>query len=298
MYAVYFVERGEERLCNHWDEVRAYQGKNVLIKKVNSREEAKAWFSRQSHVHTNLRGQDDVVQMFGTKQAAALFRDRTRGVKRSRPTRTPTPCSVAEADQNSAADSDDTARHYDLIASTDGACQSRGFDRRRRAAWSVVWHHDQDTCSRCGIRTMASVLDADEEQTNQRAELRAFSEAVRQIANSPCSDSGTVRALIRTDSKWVIQGFTEWMPRLWKRNGFTTVSGSAVKHADVWKAVDAMHAAHMSRGNPPIKVVHVLGHSGDYFNDQADRLATGALETERQCHRNEQSSTSTDRTNA
>lgn len=269
MYAVYFVERAETRLCSSWEQARAYQTRGVLIKKCKSRDEAKRWFAAQSGAYTHTDGPEDVARVLGAQNATERVRAASR--KRERDSPRPQPEPQPECDESD----------FDILASTDGACQSRGMCGRRVASWAVVWHHDAQACERLRLSAQASVLGPDEEHTNQRAELRAFEQALIQISQSAEATPKALRCAIRTDSKWVIQGFTQWMPRLWKRNGFRTVAGKDVRHADVWKRVDALHCAHVSAGHAPVRAIHVRGHSGDRFNEQADRLAVGEVEKHR-----------------
>lgn len=55
----------------------------------------------------------------------------------------------------------------------------------------------------------------------------------------------------------------------WKRNGWTTSTGSAVVNQDLWERLDRLCEAR--RG--AVRWEHVYGHSGDVGNEGADRLA-------------------------
>jgi ribonuclease HI len=70
---------------------------------------------------------------------------------------------------------------------------------------------------------------------------------------------------IRTDSKYLIDGFSKWING-WKRKGWRTASGSPVLNRDLWEALDAARV----NGLP---FTYVKGHSGDPDNDRCDAIA-------------------------
>jgi ribonuclease HI len=70
---------------------------------------------------------------------------------------------------------------------------------------------------------------------------------------------------IRTDSKYLIDGFSKWING-WKRKGWRTASGSPVLNRDLWEALDAARLS----GLP---FTYVKGHSGDPDNDRCDAIA-------------------------
>lgn len=48
---------------------------------------------------------------------------------------------------------------------------------------------------------------------------------------------------LHTDSKYVLQGITEWLPN-WKRRGWKTASKQAVKNEDLWRLLDSAAQQH------------------------------------------------------
>jgi len=75
---------------------------------------------------------------------------------------------------------------------------------------------------------------------------------------------------IFTDSKYVLQGLTEWMPN-WKKRGWKTADNKPVKNMDLWQELDRLCATHT------VSWQWVKGHSGDKSNERADALARGAI---------------------
>lgn len=102
------------------------------------------------------------------------------------------------------------------------------------------------------------------ETTNNRMELMAAIQALEQLKR-PCS------VHLTTDSNYVRQGITEWLPR-WKGNGWRTSARKPVRNADLWQRLEAAAARHSVRWS------WVRGHSGHPENERADRLATDAAD--------------------
>jgi ribonuclease HI len=70
---------------------------------------------------------------------------------------------------------------------------------------------------------------------------------------------------LTTDSMYLKRGITEWIHN-WKRQGWRNTSG-AVKNKDLWKRLEKATAPHT------IEWIHVRGHAGNYWNEQADQYA-------------------------
>ncbi len=95
--------------------------------------------------------------------------------------------------------------------------------------------------------------------TNNRMELLATIMALKQL-KEPCE------VTLHTDSKYVLQGFTEWLPG-WIKKGWKTADKKPVKNVDLWQALAEIAAQHK------IHWEWVKGHSGDVHNDRVDQLA-------------------------
>lgn len=95
--------------------------------------------------------------------------------------------------------------------------------------------------------------------TNNRMELTAAIEALNALKQS-------CEVVLFTDSVYVMQGLTQWMPN-WKRRGWKTADNKPVKNQDLWQALDAAAQRHK------IDWRWVKGHNGDPGNEEADRLA-------------------------
>jgi ribonuclease HI len=79
------------------------------------------------------------------------------------------------------------------------------------------------------------------------------------------------KVMLYTDSKYVLQGVTEWLPN-WKARGWRTAAKAAVKNQDLWQLLDAAAAAQ------DIEWHWVKGHSGHEGNEFVDQLANIAID--------------------
>ncbi|HRH79777.1 MAG TPA: ribonuclease HI [Thiobacillaceae bacterium] len=95
--------------------------------------------------------------------------------------------------------------------------------------------------------------------TNNRMELMAVIQALRALKRR-------CRVRLHTDSQYVQKGISEWLPN-WKRRGWKTSGGGAVKNQDLWQALDELAAGH------DIQWFWVKGHAGHAENERADHLA-------------------------
>ena len=100
--------------------------------------------------------------------------------------------------------------------------------------------------------------------TNNRMELTAAIKALEALTR-PC------RVELHTDSQYVRQGITEWLPG-WKARGWRTATKQPVKNDDLWKALDAARARH------EVDWRWVKGHAGHPLNERADALARRGCE--------------------
>lgn len=96
--------------------------------------------------------------------------------------------------------------------------------------------------------------------TNNRMELFAVIKAFETL-KEPCDLD------IFTDSKYIFDGITKWIPN-WKKNNW-----KKVKNPDLWIMLDNL----IQKTDHKINWHWVKGHNGDKFNEIADKLATKAI---------------------
>ena len=96
--------------------------------------------------------------------------------------------------------------------------------------------------------------------TNNRMELTAFIEALRQL-KEPCE----VR--LCSDSQYVINGLQKGWAKNWQRRGWKKADGSPALNPDLWAQALEQEARHK------ITYVWVKGHAGHPENERCDQLA-------------------------
>jgi ribonuclease HI len=98
--------------------------------------------------------------------------------------------------------------------------------------------------------------------TNNRMELMAAIQALETLTEGCGVD-------LYTDSQYVRQGITEWMPG-WVRRGWKTAGGDPVKNRDLWERLQAATQRHR------VEWHWVKGHNGHPENERVDVLARDA----------------------
>ncbi|HYF24729.1 MAG TPA: ribonuclease HI [Baekduia sp.] len=101
--------------------------------------------------------------------------------------------------------------------------------------------------------------------TNNVMEMTAALEGLRAL------EAGAIACVV-TDSRYLHDGMTSWMTG-WKRRGWKTAGGDAVKNQELWQALEAECARHAA-----VRWHWVRGHVGTELNERADVLAVAAAE--------------------
>lgn len=108
------------------------------------------------------------------------------------------------------------------------------------------------------------LMGAELSTTNNRMELTAAIEGLTALKR---------RCAVRlyTDSKYVLQGATEWL-KDWKARGWRTAARQPVKNQDLWERLDAATRGH------DVEWHWVKGHAGNAGNVRVDLLANLAID--------------------
>jgi ribonuclease HI len=107
------------------------------------------------------------------------------------------------------------------------------------------------------------IFGGEPETTNNRMELMAAIQALEALKRP-------LKVILYTDSKYVQQGITQWLPE-WKANGWRTAKRKSVKNVDLWQRLEAASVDHQ------VDWRWVRGHSGDAGNERADALAVKGI---------------------
>jgi len=135
---------------------------------------------------------------------------------------------------------------------TDGACRGNPGP----GGWGVLMRYQGSD---------KTLFGGEKETTNNRMELMAAIMALESLTR-PCN----VR--LTSDSKYVLQGITEWIDG-WKKKGWKNSAKKPVKNADLWKRLDKAREAH------DIDWQWVKGHAGHDENEIADQLANQGVDS-------------------
>lgn len=139
----------------------------------------------------------------------------------------------------------------DVEIFTDGACRGNPGP----GGWGALLRYGGQEKELCG---------GEAQTTNNRMELMAAIRALESLKR-PCS------VQLTTDSSYVRNGITEWLPS-WKKRGWKTAAKKPVKNADLWQRLDRAAQAHR------ISWHWVKGHSGHPENERADILANRGID--------------------
>ncbi|HHJ14824.1 MAG TPA: ribonuclease HI [Gammaproteobacteria bacterium] len=134
---------------------------------------------------------------------------------------------------------------------TDGACKGNPGP----GGWGVLLRYNGHE---------KELFGGEAQTTNNRMELMAAIRALESLTR-PC------RVSLTTDSAYLRNGITEWLPN-WKRRGWKTAARKPVKNEDLWRRLDEAAQRHHVRWH------WVKGHSGHPENERADALANRGIE--------------------
>jgi ribonuclease HI len=135
---------------------------------------------------------------------------------------------------------------------TDGACRGNPGP----GGWGALLKH---------AGKEKTLYGGEEDTTNNRMELTAVIKALE------CLKGNKWPIVITTDSKYVLQGITEWIEG-WKRKGWRNASKKPVMNVDLWKQLDELVQQF------EIDWQWVKGHSGHPGNEHADELANRGID--------------------
>ena len=106
--------------------------------------------------------------------------------------------------------------------------------------------------------------------TNNQMELSACLFALKLILKS-FEQTGAKDFELRLDSKYVIQGATEWSKN-WIKNNWKSANKKKVLNVELWKPIiDAKNE--IDNNDINLKWTHVYGHTGEEHNERVDVIA-------------------------
>jgi ribonuclease HI len=139
-----------------------------------------------------------------------------------------------------------------VIIYTDGACRGNPGP----GGWGALIQYEG---------TEKEVYGGLEETTNNQMELSAAIQGLKALNESCHVD-------LFTDSKYVMDGITNWIHN-WKKNNWKTAAKKEVKNKELWQQLDQLMEHH------EVQMHWVKGHSGDAGNEMADLLANKGIDS-------------------
>ena len=139
-----------------------------------------------------------------------------------------------------------------VIIYTDGACRGNPGP----GGWGAFIRFDS---------VEKEIFGGQANTTNNQMELSAAIEGLS-ILTEPCNVE------LFTDSKYVMDGITQWIQN-WKKNNWRTAAKKDVKNKELWQKLDQLIAQHQVQWH------WVKGHSGDAGNEAADLLANKGIDS-------------------
>ena len=130
---------------------------------------------------------------------------------------------------------------------TDGACSGNPG----AGGWGAILKY-------CGAEKELS--GAEKMTTNNRMELTAVISALSAL-KEPC------KAIITTDSKYVVDGITKGWAKSWQKNGWVKSDRKPALNSDLWGKLLELCDQH------DVEFVWVKGHAGHPENERCDQLA-------------------------
>ena len=137
-----------------------------------------------------------------------------------------------------------------IVIYTDGACRGNPGP----GGWGVIIIEDNIETELCG---------KEDKTTNNIMEMTAAIKALEFFSIKK-------NIILFTDSNYLKLGITSWVYG-WKKNNWMSSKKEKVKNKSYWITLDKLNNLHN------IDWKWVKAHSGDKYNERADKLATSAI---------------------
>jgi ribonuclease HI len=143
-----------------------------------------------------------------------------------------------------------TGTKKEVIVYTDGACSGNPGP----GGWGAVLMYKG---------TLKEISGGEPRTTNNRMELMAAIQALESLKEP-------VKAVIHTDSAYMVNCFHQKWHQRWAKNGWKNAKKEPVENRDLWERLIALTRYH------DVEFVKVKGHADDEWNNRCDELARAA----------------------
>lgn len=144
-----------------------------------------------------------------------------------------------------------------VMVYTDGACSGNQKKENLGGYAAVVVFQD---------KVLKNITGAEQNTTNNRMELTAIIEGLKSLKTK------RIPVVVRSDSAYCVNCINQGWFKKWKANGWRNAKNKPVENKDLWTALFDIASTFSY-----IKFEKVAGHSGDTYNDVADKLAKDCI---------------------
>jgi ribonuclease HI len=141
-----------------------------------------------------------------------------------------------------------------VLVYADGACSGNPGP----GGWAAILVHPAS-------RRRREISGAEAHTTNNRMELTAVIRALALLRRP-------ARVEVYSDSRYVVQGMTEWIHD-WVRRGWRTAAKKPVLNEDLWREL-----SRLVDSQDEVRFHWVPGHAGHSENERCDALAVKAYQ--------------------
>ena len=139
---------------------------------------------------------------------------------------------------------------------TDGGCSANGY-ADARGGWAYMIISEQN-------KTIGLDMGNETPSTNQRMELTAAINGCKHMKVFDPTLEDKIE--IYSDSAYLVNCVTQKWYENWQKNGWKNSKKEDVANRDLWEQLIPYF------NNPQFSFIKVNGHSGNYWNEQVDKL--------------------------
>ena len=144
---------------------------------------------------------------------------------------------------------------------SDGACRGNPGP----GAWGTLIQDSSEN-------VIATLSGIEFHTTNNQMELLGAIKGLSELANLLDKNKQKNEIHIYSDSKYLVEGISKWLPG-WKKRNWKKADNKAPENLELWQSLDHL--------NSIFKTVHfnwIKGHAGHPQNEYCDKLANDALD--------------------
>lgn len=150
-----------------------------------------------------------------------------------------------------------------ILIYTDGACSQNGT---WKGGWACIVIDSESN------EVIHTATGSEDNTTNNIMELMAFKAALEYCGESSI---GIEKYIIHSDSAYILNCFEQKWYLNWRKNGWRNAKKEPVANKELWIQILGYYELLELEGID-IKLVKVKGHSGNKYNELADKLAVEA----------------------